>query len=111
MMMGPLFLETHEKLSLTSRISITLAKPYGPGDPAITRVRIVCPLPGRRCLTARKAGQLIACGPRTWLVRVSIGREPETGTRKYRNKTIRRSFREAQIYTQPRNTGVTSIFF
>jgi len=45
---------------------------------------------------ARKAGQLISRGPRTWLARVSLGREPETGTRKYRNKTIRGSFREAQ---------------
>jgi hypothetical protein len=47
---------------------------------------------------ARKAGQLISRGPRTWLVRVSLGREPETGTRKYHNKTIRGSFREAQTY-------------
>lgn len=47
---------------------------------------------------ARKAGQLISRGPRTWLVRISLGREPETGTRKYHNKTIRGSFREAQTY-------------
>jgi hypothetical protein len=47
---------------------------------------------------ARKAGQLISRGPRTWLVRISLGRDPETGTRKYHNKTIRGSFREAQIY-------------
>ncbi|PYV14201.1 MAG: IS701 family transposase [Acidobacteria bacterium] len=47
---------------------------------------------------ARRAGQLISRGPHTWLVRVSLGREPETGTRKYRNKTIRGSFREAQTY-------------
>jgi len=32
------------------------------------------------------------------LVRVSLGRDPETGTRKYHNKTIRGSFREAQNY-------------
>jgi hypothetical protein len=44
---------------------------------------------------ARKAGQLISRGPRTWLVRVSLGRDPETGTRKYHNKTIRGSFRAA----------------
>jgi len=58
---------------------------------------------------ARKAGQLISRGPRTWLVRVSLGREPETGTRKYHNKTIRGSFREAQTYLntklQERGTG------
>ena len=37
---------------------------------------------------ARKAGQLISRRPRTWLVRVSLGRGPETGTLKY-HKTIR----------------------
>ena len=47
---------------------------------------------------ARKAGQLISRGPRTWLVRVSLGREAETGTRKYHNRTIRGSFRETQMY-------------
>lgn len=45
---------------------------------------------------ARKAGQLISRGPHTWLVRVSLGREAESGTRKYHNKTIRGTFREAQ---------------
>ena len=47
---------------------------------------------------ARKTGQLISRGPHTWLVRVSLGRDPESGTRKYHNKTIRGSFREAQTY-------------
>jgi len=47
---------------------------------------------------ARKAGQLISRGPHTWLVRVSLGRDPESGTRKYHNKTIRGSFHEAQTY-------------
>ena len=58
--------------------------------------------------TAWKPGQLISRGPRTWLVRVSLGREPETGTRKYHNKTIRGSFREAQTYlnTKPPGRGV-----
>jgi integrase len=58
---------------------------------------------------ARKAGQLISRGPRTWLVRISLGREAETGTRKYHNRTIRGSFREAQMYLntrlQERNIG------
>jgi hypothetical protein len=31
---------------------------------------------------ARKAGQLISRGPRTWLVRVSLGCDPKTGTGK-----------------------------
>ena len=47
---------------------------------------------------ARKAGQLISRGSRTWLVRISLGRDPETGSRKYHNKTVRGSFREAQTY-------------
>ena len=47
---------------------------------------------------ARKAGQLISRGTRTWLVRVSLGRDPETGTRKYHNWTVHGSFREAQTY-------------
>jgi hypothetical protein len=47
---------------------------------------------------ARKAGQLISRGSRTWLVRLSLGRDPETGIRKYHNKTVRGSFREAQTY-------------
>jgi integrase len=51
---------------------------------------------------ARKAGQLISRGSHTWLVRVSIGRDPETGTRKYHNKTVRGSFREAQAYLNAR---------
>ncbi len=47
---------------------------------------------------SRRAGQLISRGPHTWLVRVPLGRAPETGTREYHNKTIRGSFREAQNY-------------
>ena len=47
---------------------------------------------------ARKAGQLISRGSRTWLVPISLGRDSETGTRKYRNKTVRGSFRESQTY-------------
>jgi integrase len=47
---------------------------------------------------ARKAGQLISRGSRTCLVRVSLGRDPETGTRKYHSKTVHGSFREAQPY-------------
>jgi integrase len=47
---------------------------------------------------SRRAGQVISLGTRTWLIRVPLGREPETGTRKYHNKTIHGSFREAQNY-------------
>jgi hypothetical protein len=35
---------------------------------------------------ARKAGQLISRGLRIWLVRISLGRDPETGNRKYHTK-------------------------
>jgi hypothetical protein len=47
---------------------------------------------------ARKAGQLIARGQSTWLVRVYPGRDPQTGTRKYRNQTLHGSFRAAQRF-------------
>ena len=47
---------------------------------------------------ARKAGQLISRVARTWLVRVSLGRDPEAGTRKYHNRTVHGSFREVQTY-------------
>jgi integrase len=66
------------------------------------------PFSGRRCLMSRRAGQLISRGTKTWLVRVPLGREPETGTRKYHNKTIHGSFREAQNYlvTKLKECGV-----
>lgn len=44
------------------------------------------------------AGQLISRCPRTGLVRISLGRDPETGIREYHNNTVRGSFREAQTY-------------
>ena len=58
---------------------------------------------------ARKAGQLIARGQSTWLVRVSLGRDPQTGRRKYHNQTLHGSFREAQrclnLKLQQRDNG------
>jgi integrase len=51
---------------------------------------------------ARTAGRLISRASHRWLVRVSIGRDPETGTRKYHNKTVRGSSREAQAYLNAR---------
>lgn len=47
---------------------------------------------------ARKAGQIIARGQSTWLVRVYLGRDPQSGTRRYHNQTIRGPFREAQRF-------------
>src|ERR1700677_3761668 len=47
---------------------------------------------------ARKAGQIVARGASTWLVRVYIGRDLQTGTRKYHNQIIHGQFREAQRF-------------
>jgi integrase len=61
---------------------------------------------------ARKAGQIIARGQSTWLVRVYLGRDPQTGTRKYHNQTIHGSFREVQRFLnlklQQRDNGRVS---
>jgi hypothetical protein len=51
---------------------------------------------------------LISRGPPTWLMRVSLGRDPETGTGKYHNETIRGSFREAQTYLSTKVQSATS---
>src|SRR5205814_1419201 len=47
---------------------------------------------------ARKVGQIIARGDRRWLIRVYLGRDRETQKRKYHNRTIHGSMREAQTY-------------
>lgn len=47
---------------------------------------------------ARKVGQIIGRGPRTWLVRVYAGRDAETKKRKYLNKTIHGGLRDAQAH-------------
>jgi hypothetical protein len=47
---------------------------------------------------SRKVGQIIARGERRWLVRVYIGRDHETRKRKYHNRTIHGSLRQAQAY-------------
>ena len=47
---------------------------------------------------ARRAGQIIARGASTWLVRVYLGRDSQTGTRKYLNQTIHGPLREAQRF-------------
>lgn len=43
-------------------------------------------------------GQIIEKGKNRWLVRVPLGRDPQTGTRRYHNKTIHGTKREAQKY-------------
>jgi len=45
---------------------------------------------------SRKAGQIVARGNRTWLLRVFLGRDRDTGVRKYRNRTVHGSVRQAQ---------------
>jgi hypothetical protein len=45
---------------------------------------------------ARKVGQIIARGDRTWLIRVYLGRDHETKKRKYHNRTIHGPIRKAQ---------------
>jgi integrase len=47
---------------------------------------------------ARKQGQVIARGQSAWLVGVYQGRDPQTGTRKYLNRTIHGPLREAQRF-------------
>ena len=47
---------------------------------------------------ARKVGQIIRRGRRTWLVRVYCGRDVETKKRKYPNQTIHGGLRDAQAH-------------
>jgi integrase len=47
---------------------------------------------------ARKTGQIIRRGPNTWLVRIYVGRNPETGKRQYIGKTIQGGLRAAQAH-------------
>ena len=44
------------------------------------------------------AGQIISKGERTWLVRVFLGRDSQTGKRRYHNKTIKGNRKDAQRY-------------
>jgi integrase len=44
------------------------------------------------------AGQIVARGERTWLVRVYVGRDSETGKRQYQSKTIHGAKKDAQRY-------------
>jgi integrase len=47
---------------------------------------------------SRKVGQIIARGQRRWLVRIYLGRDRETGTRKYYSRTVHGALRQAQMY-------------
>jgi hypothetical protein len=50
---------------------------------------------------ARKTGQIVGRAPRTWVVRVYVGRNAETKKRKYLNKTIHGGLRDAQAHLNP----------
>jgi hypothetical protein len=47
---------------------------------------------------ARKVGQIVRRGDRTWLVRVYNGRDPESKKRKHLNQTIHGGLRDAQSH-------------
>jgi integrase len=47
---------------------------------------------------ARKVGQIIRRGERTWLVRMYLGRDAQTRERKYFNHTIHGPAKQAQMY-------------
>jgi integrase len=47
---------------------------------------------------ARPAGQIVQRGARLWLVRIFLGRDQSTARRKYHNKTIRGTKKDAQQY-------------
>lgn len=49
-------------------------------------------------VVARRPGQIIARGENTWLVRIFLGRDPETGKRNYHNHTVRGTRKDAQRY-------------
>jgi hypothetical protein len=51
---------------------------------------------------SRKVGQIIARGERRWLVRVYMGRDHETRKRRYHNRTLHGSLRQAQAYLTKR---------
>jgi integrase len=51
---------------------------------------------------ARKQGQIISRGDQRWQVRVYLGRDPDSGRRRYLNHTIRGSFRAAQHFLNTR---------
>lgn len=50
---------------------------------------------------ARKTGQIIRRGSSTWLVRIYVGRDPETRRRKYIGKFIHGGLRSAQAHLRP----------
>jgi integrase len=47
---------------------------------------------------ARKVGQIVRRGERTWLVRIYLGRDQQTKKRKYFNHTIHGPAKQAQMY-------------
>jgi len=46
----------------------------------------------------RKLGQIVAVRENTWMIRIPIGRDPETKRRNYYNRTVHGSLRQAQKF-------------
>ena len=51
---------------------------------------------------ARKVGQIVSRGERTWFVRIDLGRDCQTRKRKDHNRTIHGPMREAEAYLSKR---------
>jgi hypothetical protein len=58
---------------------------------------------------ARKTGQIVRRGPSTWLVRIYVGRDPETRRRKYIGKFIHGGLRSAQATSMACSRSGTSV--
>jgi integrase len=92
------------KWSSTSRqfyrrrlINFRYLKP--PKQVVTTTSRAICsPRTGGGVSMARKVGQIIRRGTRTWLVGVYSGRDVETKKRTYLNQTVHGGLRDAQAY-------------
>src|SRR4029077_10322803 len=47
---------------------------------------------------SRKLGQIIAVRENTWMIRIPMGRDPQTKQRSYYNRTVHGSLRQAQKF-------------
>jgi hypothetical protein len=57
----------------------------------------------------RKAGQTVARGASTRLVRVYLGRDPQTGTRKYHNQIIHGPFNLSHMLLSIQDEAATKV--
>lgn len=70
----------------------------GGGEKETKRSPIKSAETGKKTKQARRSGQIVARGENKWLVRVHTGRNEITGKRKYFNKTIRGTKKDAQKF-------------